>query len=534
MNRNSKASSKQDSNFKKQSNAGTRTYNRKSKDKISRSAKKCKDVDVEDAKLSSKGRDNDPNWYFTDAAVADQASQFTFSNFIGEQPNAVRLYDLDKQEIVYNNFVNVPTIMTFGMVPSPGFSNSPIDGINMAALKNFTTLSSRNAKTTQYAPQDVVLLELALGEVVSTMEWARRCFGIAFTYNQRNRALPKQLLRACCVDPDDFIANLANYRLQFNALVTQVNKIPFPSNISYLYKCADMYEKVYLDAESPMAQMYVMVPRATWYFNEAYNDNGSGLVTKPFANGINTGIKAFSEYLTIISNQVVALLTSATLNYIYSDILNYAEKTNGKLFYLDYLLEGYAVAPEYNRNFLLQIHNLSVMPQPTGVDSETSTINNDVRSNAELNIIEYMPRYSSVPTTRLPMELITDQMSPSPSIEDRIESTRFCSLLAPDDTAYGYHMVLPDHYCTLVSVWRDNGTTPALALNQLTNQYTDFVDATNLFSKFDWAPLLGAVGAQGDNYVSLSCYDLNYYTTLDYTWFERVNKLTYVALFEFR
>lgn len=156
--------------------------------------------------LDSTNRDNDPNWYFLNSDVARQVAAISFDQYLGVTSTVPGSYvdasDND-QEIDYK--LNVPSILVLGINPSPGIADTSTEGINLAMLKLYSTLSSQNAKTTAYAPQDLAILMLQLGEVISIMEHMRRAFGIAFTYSHRNRTLPKQILSAMGFDPDDFL-----------------------------------------------------------------------------------------------------------------------------------------------------------------------------------------------------------------------------------------------------------------------------------------------------------------------------------------
>lgn len=231
--------------------------------------------------LDSTGRDNDPNWYFLDRNVADQASSFSFDEYLGIYSNfhyqQAKGTVLNKRNIV----IDVPAICAIACNPCPGDTSQVQTGINVASLKNYSTLSSMNAKTTQYAPQDLTTLTLALGEVVSVLEHMRRAFGVAFLMNQRNRAVPRKLLEMMGFEPEDFLTNLAGHRLAFNSLITAFNKIPFVDNVSYTFKCADMYQKVYADSDSTMAQIVFMRPYSTWTLDETASDQGSVLATTP-------------------------------------------------------------------------------------------------------------------------------------------------------------------------------------------------------------------------------------------------------------
>lgn len=497
--------------------------------------------------LSASNRDNDPNWYFLDRNVAEQAASFSINGFNGvtldiygiNHPGTVT----DGPDEMLNANVRIPTIYSVEIFPTPGDTDTIQRGINLAALATYSTLSSINAKSTSYAPQDLTMLMLSLGEVISIMEHMRRMFGVAFSYNQRNRAMPYTLLKSMGVDPDDFFEHIAAYRLEFNSLVTSINKIPFPANISYLFKCADLYQKVYLDSASDMAQIIYSKPGMTWKLNETYNDQGSGLETIDC-----TTLTTFPQWFQVAKSMVDALLQSATFNFIYSDILNLSSKTSTKLFYMDYLTEQYIVIPEYNANYLLQIHNATIIDYPKGsAATDYYTKLNDVSCSVNKNSIVYKPIFKM--PTFIAQSAIVDFMTDSPSVEDRIEATRFT--IAP---AYNYgsnfpegmmsNNNLPDHAVARIGIYQpmlEDGTIP---VNYFSASCTDVETlgagnglALAKLTPLDWAPIILIFDQEHKTANLLPTYvsgDVNYYATLDSLWFSRVNDITFQALFMLR
>lgn len=516
---------------------GQKRYN-KNKREQKRNYRKDSGSDTNVANLSTADRDNDPNWYFTSKDVADQTSSYAFDRFLGVADD---LSVLNSAGAEYAMHQTVPTIMAVSLNPCPGDTSTIKSGINMAALKMYTTLSSNNAKTTNYAPQDLTMLMLSLGEIISMLEHIRRAFGVAFTYNQRNRALPSKLLDAMGFDADDFLTDIAQHRMQFNTWITSVNKIPFLSNVAYFYKCADLYQKIYTDSTSEMAQIMFCKPHSTWSLNEEYNDQGSGLVTEVLPT-----YAKWSSIVTLMNKMITALFESSTFNFIYADVLNYASKTGAKMLYLDYLVEGYTVIPEYNRNFLLQIHNSNAVGSPAAIAPSTKfTKGNDVACNVNTNKVEYVPAF---PTSGvlLPQELIVDMDTPTPSLEDRIEATRFQSILgdvtAVSSANYGQLVSMADHYVvrytidTVDSTYSISNSVHMLVDTSVANMAKDVIGILHL-SQFDWHPIIHVMqnSAPTDGIYTVGVLgDLNYYTTLDVAWYEKVNDLTFLALFELR
>lgn len=489
--------------------------------------------------LATEGRDNDPNWYFTNAEIAEQAATFAFQQFLGSLP-------IPKVKWVYGNAsgagtlsldMNVSAIMSIGVSPSVGLASNPSDPINLAALGNYTALSSINSKTTNYAPQDLMMLTLALGEVISLFEHLRRCFGVAFVVNQRNRNMPETLLYSLGIDAPDFLANIAQYRMQFNSQIMRFNKIPFPDSVAYIYKCADIYQKVYMDSESSMAQLYVFVPHTTWIFEEEYSETGSGLDTLRLPTDL-LGVsdtKKFSSWLAYLDTMITKLLTSQTFNYIYSDILNYSIKRGAKLLYLDYLTEGYTIVPEYNQNALLQITNATYVGEfinaPESVASDF-TVDNDVVSDVTRNCI-FQRHYrinGSIPETPL-----VNMMTSNPNLVDRIEATRY---IASSRIGTSGVMILntPDHFVSKISMWNNdsnsNGYKAVPFYPIISEDSTSTIISSLMAAQFDWAPTMFIKTKTGTSVTPTS--DLNYYTLLDSEWVENVNSLIAQALYQMR
>lgn len=493
--------------------------------------------------------DNDPNWYFLDANVAAQAASISFNQYVGQ---TVNIDAISAGGMHSTKQYNVPGVLVLPMAPSIGETVTPTSGINMANLKLYSTLSSKNAKTTNYAPQDITMLELALGEILSMFEHIRRVFGIAMTYNQRNRLLPKALIAASGVQSDDFFKKLADYRLEFNTLVTLVNQIPFPATMAYMYKCMDMYQNVYTDGTSAMSQIIMLVPGLTWLLSESATDTGSVLSTVELptlkftdAQNITTlpesSLWTMGQWLSQLRTMIQTLMTSSTFNYIYSDILNYADKTGVKLFYLDYLLESYSVVPTYNMNFLLQIHNMTIlgMPLKKGTESGTTAFTyNDVSSDVDTNSVVYDPTFAILSNVGVFSKYIVDFPTPTATAVDIIEGTRYLAIgRGVNNQRTGTKYSLPDHYCVLGFII--NFLSEASGANLVyyvgcssnaTDALSDFEAFYTQLTQFDWAPLCYIYSSNAFELIG----DLNYYTTVTGEWLRRVNDLAYQALFEIR
>lgn len=484
---------------------------------------------------------NNPNYYFTDPTLAAQATSISFNTFLGT-------------EDVYSgggaHGVNhTPTVMAINFNPTAGPMDplySASSGINMAGRKLYNRLSSINAKTTNYAPQDLITLMLALGSVLEYISFLRRCFGLAFTTSYRNRFVPKEIIKIMGLDADDFFKNIAAYRLEFNTLMNLLQKVPFPANVAYFDKCAKMYDHVWTDsADMAIAQLYVFNPYSVWKFNETYSEQGTGLNTVEL-HVTPANAKPMSDYLNILSQMIEALVTSSTLNFVYADILNLANKENIPLYQVQFLPENYVVLPEYSAEALLQIHNMSIVgypnltQAPTGVTHFTQL--NDVIPNVNKNEVEYYPVYLQTSASLCAQKFI-DFPSGQPDAAQIIEATRYVAL-AKD---YALHTVgkttmyamsevaVGDHVAISYVIYYSEGKSaesPYIASSALStaDNYKTFAALT----KFDWAPIMYSYDPSTPAKFTDVFGDLNYYTIIDRNYINRVDDLGMMALFDLR
>jgi hypothetical protein len=512
-----------------------------------------KEYTPEDAKLNASGRDNDPNWYFLDKEMADQVSQFAFQELAGTNLQ----YGQNGTNFVE---MRIPSIMNVFLNPSPGVQNSlggvvpQRSGINLAGFRLYSKLAAYTGRQAVYGPQDISTMILKMGEVISEVEFVRRAFGVAFTYNMRNRAYPRAIIKAMGIDADDLFEHYSDYRTRFNGEITKLNQIPIPKNVAYFDKCAALYEKIYLDADSPMAQTIILQPCTTWELDESSYSGGTILKTsewraKPDGTGFND-THTMGYYLAMLFYRVEELLTSSTLQVVYTDLLNLATKMKVDFWKFDYLVEGYTVWPEYNRNFLLQFHNMVATGFPrlayNAADLAVGyTPNNDVYPDANNNILLYNPGFAVINAegrkyTCAPASLLIDTDNPSVTVEDRIEMTRFgatCamnSVITQGTTEFAVGCCLPDHYVVKFQIVDGRGN-----LDQFDNILgfgpTDFTTTYRRvaeLSAFDWAPRVCLLANEG--MMPVFNGDLNYYTELPHEWFRKVNDFIGLALYDLR
>lgn len=532
----------------KQFNADDRSqkFNKNDKSKCSKGRKSSKsprsyknggkqDTNSASSKSYTDGDVNDPSYYYEEPTVLQQVMNFSFNEFGGVPLTIARG---QAGQYIQSHNTMVASYWLNPSIPQTSETDAfKMDGVTTASLRNYLALSGSNNKSTIYAPQDVTLLTLAVAELIKTSTWIARAFGVAYLFNYRNRSYPETLLWAMGINPHEFGKNLAAYRVRYNKLLAMASKIPFPADIPIFRKAADLYGYIYLDdPNSALAQTYMLNPYSVWMFDEAYDENGAGLVTTSWVNALSTD--PFSDVLDRFEAMISALINSTSLNAIYSDIMRLVQ--NGKITNLitfKPIDEMFVVAPVYNEEVRDWLHNAMIIgnPLPTAgqfYDPDTMeplTDKNDVSCDASTNKVKYHPQFY-IGDKVWGYSGIIDFTHDNPTVEEKVRATRFTqrwTFAADPETnkAYTNDIALADEYIVRGEFWTGEGDTAEMYMDQNFMNYPSetarkIVQVTTVLSKFDWAPLFYMNDI--DNGVSWIEGDLDYYTTLDYNTLKRI------------
>lgn len=525
--------------------------------------------------LPNRGRNNDPNWYFTNAELANQAGQLSFQSFMGTGA-VIGNKSISAPPAIISILVNPCPGTTYNVNPARDLTQThaynilprPADylgdpyatGINIAGFKIYNMLATHSGRVSNYAPQDVTAMILGIAALAETSEHIRRVFGVSMMTNARNRSLPRDLVKAMGVDYDDLLKNSAAYRMRFNTEIARINQIPLLGNVAFIAKARDIFQHIYVDSASSMSTIFFYAPNSSWYLDENTYEEGIVLRTIDLKQLRGTA-QPMSDLLNVMSAQITALLNSTTLNLIYADLINLASKVSIPMWSFDYLAENYAILPEYNRNAMLQLHNATIVGRPDpAVDdiikdgSFIITPNNDVYPVLERNALVYNPaiilphgKWNETEFYAADdfIHRLVDFDTESPDLVDKIEATRFMATYSgyryrPEGEQFSDAICvnLPDHYITRMRVWNGDSTIDALE-SSFTNESAPVYHWAAYFSNVDMAPFIYAFSGtdldreynQGPNAVFGS---LNYFTKIDGEWLTRVNRLMNTGLFEFR
>lgn len=520
---------------KRNSKRGTRTRNQRSTQEV----QDIRDEAIKDNE--GKPIRNDVSWYFSDAKMASQFATFSCDSFTG-----VAYPFTTARNNSYNEYRNikVPSFMRYYLNPSPGYTVNGFEtenGLNALGMKLYTFLSANNAKTTQYAPQDITTLILYVGEIISLQQFIRRGFGLMMLYNQRNRAFARGAVNASGIEFDSFADVMANERLRFNTVVSSFNKIPLPSNVPYFAKCNSLYETFWADSESPMGQYYIPVPYSTWRLDETGSEQGTVLRTYvlPYRNANNATLD-MTVLITLFRDMVRDLQTSATFNYIYADLLRLSNSSNFPLLQMPYLDADYVVTPEYNPLMLYQIHNSCAVGGPVAEPEEGHTTSNDVYPDMTKLCLTYKPQFTVTHARRNTVVDFPHSMG-EPDVAQRIELTRLqaCGTYhETDGVLFSDEMALYDHYVVMYRLIF-TGTDTSLGDSNFASQLeisnpTTILNRLCYLMKFDYAPLMFLADTASDEVPANIIGDLDFFTTLPMDWHRRMANFIGMELYTFR
>lgn len=514
---------------------------------------------------------NDPAWRMYNELLGNQVASYPFTEFVGGRFN---LHPTANDAISSAPAKSHPTqIMSVLLNPSVGFSDGAgtYDAINQAAIKMYTQFSSNNMKTTQYGPQDITACILALGEILSLSEFIRRAIGFAGTVNVRNWFYPKQLVAAMGIDWNDLQKNVGIYRERFNYTAALASAIAFPKNLDYFKSCASLYSNVFLDHTSGMAQSIVTVPYSTWKLDEDSAFEGTILRTiiMPYTGKDTDGTPKnitpvrLDSILTIYEELLEAMFNSATLQYLYADVLKFVSNKPDSLVTIPMIATDYGAVPTYSEEFLINMENAVILyppevgkiEDPAGIIGTLATESNNVYLKAGTNAVQYMPAFPFIVNgdgtyARPWCDALVNFHKDAPSTEERIMATRFVpSVKRVQNFQYvgstaKYMMCqfnLPDHYIVGLKVFRNIINTEGAMLVEQRDFYAHALFKTRDMEVFSHPniAIIGSVIASGDNNKvtihSLVCYgEMDVYTIVPNETMDKIVDLSILSLFSFK
>lgn len=463
----------------------------------------------ENGEMTDRKFRNHPSDFIPDEAIRKQVGSFSFNNTIGIP---LRL-DSSVSGSGHRVNLDIPSVMSIKLFSSIGAidGTSSIDGINVSGQKYYNILSSINAKTTQYQPEDISLVEVLITSLLEQVANAMRIYGVVFNWNPRNRDIPRNLVKAMGVDPDSLESNgdIAAFRMRLNRLLTMANGIKFLKDLRIFKRSYELFSRIFIDENSSMGQYYVFRPAGYWILTETSSEDRASWVQRE-------NLIAAYELLDDIENIIRTLLGSSLFNYIYTDILNYVNKKGGELLTFSYVPELVQVFGVYDPAILNQIHNMTW----GGADLSSYKIKDEVLNNRIVTTNPIKSASTSFVLYSCNGDQILDQSyTDQPTYDDNVDAVAFKSAYDNVYEAEGLLVAqgtyLPDHPVLNVDILFGNQvmSIPTCSIADSNTQAGNLFLLLQKLSTFRVAPLVWFMDTATGTKTSF-IGSLNFYTEI--------------------
>lgn len=399
--------------------------------------------DIKDLKSdeNTSKSNNDPAWYASDPVLLRDAASYPFSYVTG----ATNIHDpaiWDPNSFESKPLIQVPGIASLHIHPTVGTSLSATDPINVASQSVYSFVRHANSGHSNYDPADLMIYIMAMANMYSFLVWCQRLYGYALTYDQRNRYIPKDLIRTNDVDPDDLILNLANFRFWINTLIAKMASFAVPATMSVFSRMSFLYSDYYIEGTSIKEQLYQYVPDGFYKFG--LDEQSMGNLTWEAFNWdklmtVNDIMKYGEDLFNAIWSQEDFGIMSGDILKAYGD----------RIIKLAQIPEAYSMVPKFDAMVLTQMKNadlvrarISRISQSSSDGSILQTVspdpftNNDTWYGTNDKIAEFELMNVMMTTSLKDYSILTvDVDQPTPEVV--MEATRL--KIAYDDYKTWFH-----------------------------------------------------------------------------------------------
>lgn len=302
---------------------------------------------------------NDTFWYTLNDDVLRDAASLPFSYPLGGVINSGATTD-ETLGVLRRGQASVPGVLRLNWRSSVGFSDTALSPINIAAGKFYAFVRQANSGSRNYEKSDLMMYFMALTDVYTRIEMAKRAYGLLKTYSNYNKYLGQALVAAAGFNWNDLSNNQANFRMRLNELIDQVNGcFHVPNNFKYIERHLFLNRVVVADRPNRKFQTYVPFMDTFLEFNGTGSAQGSCLVAVNNNGPVDPGFAPYvwnaSGFITSLQAQVSKLVANEDISIMSGDILK-AYGTAG-CYKMENLDMEYQTPIVYDLPFLAQIHN---------------------------------------------------------------------------------------------------------------------------------------------------------------------------------
>ena len=294
---------------------------------------------------------NHISWYVPDQNLLADVASIPFNYRTGD-PYIVTNELADQT-------VYVPGVVSVRYVPTYGTITSPNDPVNVAATAAYSWIRHANSGSRNYDAPDLMLYLMAMDSVYSGITWLQRSISMLNCFNAQSRYFPNGILKACGIDVEagQVFGKLPYYRAWLNNLILRATTLAVPRTLPLYERHAFMNSNVYSDEPNGKAQMYVFNPDYLYKFQ--LNTDGSGMLAATQFMPDATSVQTLDTFFGIVQSCIDAIYGDEDAGIMSGDILK-AYGANG-IFKLVTVPEDLVLVPVYDRDFLEQIHNATIV-----------------------------------------------------------------------------------------------------------------------------------------------------------------------------
>lgn len=458
-------------NYKGKNNRSNKRNN------IKRNSKGNNSTNAKDPEMKVRGTDpikdrtNDPKWYAANPQLMTAAGSYSFSNVLGT-----------KLPITQHSF---PGIMTMSWIPTLGTDDPAV----IATRNVYSFVRHANSGSANYDAPDLMMYILAVDSAFSYIANLIRLYGVMRLFDQRNKYMPRAIVRSMGINYDSILENLANLNYYINSLVARASVLWIPDTMPFVERHYWLNSNIFCDGASSKAQLYIPLQYSYYKYNPTLTSYGGGLEPKQlpdFANGLTyTQLVNFGEDLF---SQLDA--NNEDFGIMGGDIL----KAYGKehLYTISEIPFNYTVMPIYSTEVLSQFHNATttgilpgnIVQSPNGdIKLEWPTSGTDAGARAYI-----------------PSNLMLDFFqSEAPTPEQVMVATRLSTAWqwwnTVESGGTSKYSIVPGHVGTEIVatfiMWYYDGEALRYSSFYTTTPKTKVTPTmVAMLSKFDWAPFV--------------------------------------------
>lgn len=471
-----------------------------------------KDKGGSDQKSFRPSTKQDPLFYAPDAMALKDMASFPWNYVLG-QPVSLN---------VRADCSAAPGIMRIKYIPAIGYQGLSV--LDMpAAGNNYPTRAARTffnyftqgfTSGVDFQSSDIMIATICAANLCAFMELGRRVYGVTKFKATLNAYYPRALIEALGFDYDDLIANLANFRMEFNIRARQISQsMAVPESLPILKKWIWDNSMIFCDSNDVVhSQLYFFTPEK--YFEYSATAMPTGTCAKlSRVDGDRVTVGTFFKMIDIMINALDDDDTRAmfgALKRVYSD---------AQLYKIPELEESYVTNIYHHETALMAIHNMTWLGDAeveysTGDIAQVGggkiaiyqTAEGMIQSRPGIAKMEYSKYHMNLITTnnRHMLDLFDYQTSPDAVVD---VTAMICSVnteLAGDGT--NHHPIscrceIPTHVSVVYN--NNNGQSTELAIPQCYDKDNiavyNILYSLNLFTAFNYMPFLYVKNVTSDN-----------------------------------